>query len=95
MNVYQCWYRGLSGYCCRSYNSRWMFIPELGQANNRIHKHVSLHELVFENHFAKKFELNNEYMLEKTRSNLFYFLKKMLFPAKRPNTVGGKLFAYI
>lgn len=72
-----------------------MFIPELGQANNRIHKHVSLHELVFENHFAKKFELNNEYMLEKTRSNLFYFLKKMLFPAKRPNTVGGKLFAYI
>lgn len=95
MNVYQCWYRGLSGYCCRAHNSRWMFVPELGQINNRIHKHVSLHDLVFDNPFAKMHELTIERSLEKTRGNLFYFLIELFFPAKRPSTVGGMLFAYI
>ncbi len=95
MNVYQCWYRGLSGYCCRGHNSRWMFVPELGQPNNRIHKHVSLHDLVFDNPFAKKFELRLEQSLEQKRTSLFFFLKDLFFPPRKPNTVGGLLFAYI
>ena len=95
MNVYQCWYRGLNGYCCRAHNSRWMFVPELGQHSNKIHKQVSLHELVFENPFAKRFELNKEYLFEKRRSNFLFFLKDLFFPMRRPNTVGGLLFAHI
>ena len=54
MNVYQCWYRGLYGYCCRNHNSKWMFVPELGQTNSSIHKHISFHELVFNNAFARQ-----------------------------------------
>lgn len=93
MNVYQCWYLGLNGYCCRSYNSRWMFVPELGQANSNIHKHISLNDLVFYNVFAKQYELMIEQHLQKIRTNPFYFLKEFLFPEKKACTIGGMLFA--
>ena len=95
MNVSQCWYRGLNGYCCRGHNASWMFVPELGQHSNRIHKQVSLHDLVFENPFAKNFELSNEFSLERKRTNIFLFLKELFFPRKKPNTVGGLLFAHL
>lgn len=95
MNVYQCWYLGLSGYCCRSHNSRWMFVPELGQGNSRIHKHISLNELVFHNAFAKEYELKIEQGLQKIRSNPLYFLKSLFFSTQKASTVGGMLFATI
>jgi hypothetical protein len=91
MNVYQCCYLGLRGYCCRSHNSRWMFVPELGQANNNIHKHISLNDLAFNNIFAKEYELN----IQQIRSNPSHFIKALLFPAKKAGTVGGLLFATI
>ncbi len=94
MNVYQCWYLGLRGYCCRSYNSRWMFVPELGQTSN-IHKHISLNDLVFNNVFAKEYELKIEQRIQQIRSNPFHFIKELLFPAKKASTVGGLLFAAI
>jgi uncharacterized protein YjaG (DUF416 family) len=92
MNVYQCWYFGLKGYCCRSYNSRWMFVPEMGQSNSRIHKHISLHDLVFNNSFAKEHELKLERKLEKTRSKPLSFIMSLLFPAKKASSVGGLFF---
>ena len=60
MNVYPCWYLGLSGYCCRSHNLKWMFVPEMGQHNSRIHKSISLNDLVFNNAYAKEYELKIE-----------------------------------
>jgi hypothetical protein len=95
MNVYQCWYFGISGYCCRNYNSKWMFVPELGQINSRIHKHISIHDLVFNNDFAKQYELTIEQRVEKIRSNPLHFIKALLFPEQKANTVGGTLFAAI
>ena len=95
MNVYQCWYRGLSGYCCRNHNLKWMFVPEMGQYNNNVHKHISLNDLVFNNVFAKQYELKIEHRIEKQKSNPLYFLKWLFFPEKKPNTVAGLLFATI
>jgi hypothetical protein len=95
MNVYQCWYLGLNGYCCRGHNSKWIFVPELGQANNRIHKDLALTDLVFDNPFAMQHELNVEQRLQKVRSNPLHFLKSLFIPAEKPSTVGGLLFASI
>ena len=93
MNVYQCWYRGLSGYCCRSYNSKWMFIPELGQIDNRIHRKIALNDLVFDNIYAKRHELEIEKKLNNFTLNPFHLLKKLFFATQKPNTIGGMLFA--
>ena len=71
-----------------------MFVPELGQANSNIHKHISLNDLVFYNVFAKQYELMIEQHLQKIRTNPFYFLKEvLLFPTNKPCTIGGMLFA--
>jgi hypothetical protein len=72
-----------------------MFIPELGQLNGRIHKHLLLSDLVFDNPFAKQFELKIEQRLHKIKSNPFHFLKSLFFPMEKPSTVGGMLFAGI
>jgi hypothetical protein len=93
MNVYQCWYLGIRGYCCRNHNSKWMFVPELGQINSRIHKHISFNDLVFSNSFAKQYEFNIEHRIQQMKSNPFHYIKTLLFPTKRASTVGGLLFA--
>jgi len=92
MNVYQCWYLGMRGYCCRNHNSKWMFVPELGQISSSIHKHISINDLVFHNAFAKQYELTIEQRVEKIRSNPLHFIKALLFPANKMETVGGMLF---
>lgn len=93
MNVYSCWYHGLNGYCCRSHNAKWMFVPELGQIDNRIHKQLSLNELVFDNPYAKAHELKIEQRLQKLKFNPFHLIKSLFFPESRANTVGGMLFS--
>ncbi len=95
MNIYQCWYQGLNGYCCRSYNNKWMFVPELGQTNSRIHKHLSLNDLVFDNPYAKQYEFDIELQHQKIKLNPFHLLKSFLLPTRRVNTVGGMLFTSI
>lgn len=95
MNVYQCWYLGMRGYCCRNHNSKWMFVPELGQLNSRIHKHISLNDLVFNNSFAKHYELRIEQRLQKMKSSPFHFLKTLLLSEKKAGTVDGMLFGVI
>lgn len=93
MNVYQCWYLGLKGYCCRNHNSRWMFVPELGQTNNAIQKRIPLNDLVFNNSFAKEHELKIEKNLNKITKSPLHFIKALFFPAKKATTVGGMLFS--
>ena len=93
MNVYQCWYLGLRGYCCRNHNLKWMFVPEMGQTSNRIHKSISLNDLVFNNTFSKQYELRIENKLEKTRKNPFHLIKSILFPSKKNGSVIGMLFS--
>ena len=92
MNVYQCWYLGLKGYCCRNHNSRWMFIPEMGQANSAIHKQISLNDLVFNNTFAKEYELKLERKLNNMRKNPFSYIKSLFYKTNKSRSLGGMLF---
>lgn len=92
MNVYECWYLGIRGYCCRTPHSKWMFVPELGQMNNTIYKHLSIHDFVFNNAIAQEYELSIEKSLSKLRTNPLLLLRSLLFPTRKMRSVGGMLF---
>jgi len=70
-----------------------MFVPELGQGNSRIRKHLSLNDLVFDNPIAKQYELKIERQFQEMKSNPLHFLKSLFFSEKKASTVGGMLFA--
>jgi len=72
-----------------------MFVPEMGQISNKIHKHISLNDLVFHNAFAKEYELKTERKLEKLRLNPFNYIKSLLFQNKKPSSVAGILFSMV
>ena len=70
-----------------------MFIPELGQIDSRIHKQLTLQELVFDNPIAQQHELRLELGRINIKSRTFNFLKSLFLSENKPNTVGGMLFA--
>jgi hypothetical protein len=72
-----------------------MFVPDLGQINSRIHKHISFNDIVFNNAFAKHYELTIEQRIQKMKSNPFHFIKSLFFSEKKAETVGGMLFGAI
>jgi hypothetical protein len=88
MNVYTCFYRGNLGYSCRTRGRDWMFVPELGQPDRRIHRRVALHELVFADPRAKAWELRRE----ARRSTSLDWFKGLLGGREEPRSVGGMLF---
>ena len=90
MNVYYCHYQGIIGYGCRTGGRSWMFVPELGQPDNRIHKNITLEDLQFSNLYEKQFELEFERRLG--IRNLSSLLKLLIFLDYRPQTVSGLLF---
>ena len=90
MNVYSCCYQGNLGYCCRRFNSTWMFVPELGQPDNRVHKNVPFEDLIFQNLNARNYELESELRL--AGINFIEPIRKSLTRKSRPQTMGGLLF---
>lgn len=90
MNVYVCWYQGNLGYSCRIRGKRWMFVPELGQPDGQVYKNLYLDDLLFKNQFERQIELKLENELRKF--NLVRFLRMLIFPGRKPHTVGGLLF---
>ena len=88
MNVYQCWYHGTLGYACRIRGRKWMFVPELGQPDGTVYKHLGLHELIFRNPLYKRHELAYE---QTTRFGLLKFVLSLLLPEDKPVTVAGLL----
>lgn len=90
MNVYTCWYQGNLGYGCRTRGRGWMFVPELGQPDGRVHKNLGLHDLLFKNQFERQIELNLENELRKF--SLRRFLRTLISPRPKHHTVGGLLF---
>ena len=90
MNVYGCWYKGNLGYCCRQHNMAWMFVPELGQTDNNIHKNIAFDDLIFKNTFARKYEEDNQSRLG--QSGTISLLHKFLGKPYKPQTIGGMLF---
>ena len=91
MNVYACWYHGIFGYGCRTRGRKWMFVPELGQPDDRIHRDLFLDDLIFRNSFDRRIELNLENKLRK--SSILRFLQRLVFPSQKMHTVGGLLFS--
>ena len=90
MNVYTCWYLGNYGYGCRTRSRKWMFVPELGQPDNKIYKNLTLNDLVFKNPFDRKLELDLERKLREF--SLLRLIKQSVLPPQRLHTVGGLLF---
>lgn len=89
MNVYRCWHRGILGYGCRR-GRGWMFVPELGQPDNRIYKHLALTELVFRNRHEWRFEMKKE---DQRKGNSFSrLIRQFLAQRSRPHSVNGTLF---
>jgi hypothetical protein len=90
MNVYSCWHKGNSGYCCRQHNLAWMFVPEIGQIDNNIYKNVAFEDLIFKNKHAREYE--NEYEARLERSYIAGLLQNILRKKYKPHTIGGLLF---
>lgn len=88
MNVYNCCYRGNIGYSCRLRGRRWMFVPETGQVDRRIHRDVTLSELIFADPRAKSWEMNRE----RRRRGALPWLKSVLGGSEESRSVGGMLF---
>ena len=78
MNIYNCWYQGISGFTCKLGTKHWMFVPNLGQINNHIFRNLSLFDLVFQNSIEYQYELEKE--LENNRSVLVRFITSLIFP---------------
>ena len=74
---------------------KWLFIPDLGQLSDRIHKHVAIEDLIFANPFAKSYELSAELARTGFMNKLLLLCRNLLFPVRRSATVGGLLFARI
>ncbi|HEY7841930.1 MAG TPA: hypothetical protein VIC61_10205 [Gammaproteobacteria bacterium] len=87
MNVYNCLYRGTIGYSCRTRGRNWMFVPEMGQADRRVHRGVSLHELVFADPRAKSWEMNRD-----ARRAGFGWVRNLLGGREESRSVSGMLF---
>lgn len=90
MNVYSCWHHGNFGYACHLRGRHWLFVPELGQADGRIHRNLFLGELEFRNPFEKKFEVARD--RELASPWLVRCIRDLLRPGYRPATIGGLLF---
>ncbi len=73
MNVYPCRYRGIAGFGCKDYKQRWMFVPDIGQLSNRIHRNLELDDLEFRNALAYEYELG----LQRNESPFLLGLKRV------------------
>ena len=92
MNVYPCCYQGISGFGCKDFRQRWMFIPDMGQLSNKIYRNLELNQLVFKNERAQAFE----YSLENDKSSILQAILRVIgFPGATGNsvTIEGQLLA--
>ena len=80
MNVYNCCFHG----------KNWMFVPEMGQTNNRVIRNITILDLQFYNLHEKEYELTyeNQLVLHMTVK----ILKALMLPVYRSQTVSGHLF---
>lgn len=89
MNTYACWYQGLLGYCFEHPHSGWWFIPEQGQPDSRVHRHLSLQDFIFANRFEWQFE--NRLQQGRGIKPLWRRCLEALFMPLKPQTVAGLL----
>ena len=89
MNVYNCFYRGNIGYSCRMRGRNWMFVPDFGQPDRRVHRGLALDDLVFADPRAKAWERSRE---TRRRIGLEAVRNLLLGGSEESRSVGGMLF---
>ena len=92
MNVYACRYRGIVGFGCKDHKQSWMFVPDMGQLSDRIHRNLKLDDLQFADEMAYEFELD----LERNASSFLNGIKRafqLVNKAGTASTVEGQLLA--
>lgn len=89
MNIYACWHQGRPGYCFEHPRSGWWFVPELGQPDPAVRRHLSFEEFIF----ASSFDWRLEYRRQQARvaTPRWRLCLRALFTPVRPNTVAGLL----
>ncbi len=85
MNIYACWYQGRPGYCFEHRRSGWWFIPEQGQSDTEVRRHLSLADFVFANRF--------DWQLEQSHAAAPRWQRclRALVPPLKPRSVAGLL----
>lgn len=86
MSVYSCWYQNCFGYACQLDSGKWMFVPEMGQADRHIYRGLKLSEL----QFSAVEEAIFEYGREENRSLLQWF-RALLTSRYKPQSIAGRL----
>lgn len=87
MNIYSCWYQGLCGYCFEHPRSGWWFVPETGQPQATIHRHLQLRDFVFNNPHDWAFECRRQQQPQRPFWRRLFSISSSL----RPHTVAGLL----
>ena len=88
MNIYRCYYKGISGFASKMHRSTWMFVPDLGEVDNKIRRNLLLSDLVFKYRHQYDYEMNLPYT---ERLSLRQLLRKLLFTSKPAHTTAGML----
>jgi hypothetical protein len=68
-----------------------MFVPELGQPDEQVHKNLDLTELVFLNNEERLFEMKNDKLRNKRA--LGRMMQSVMSVKTRPRSIGGRLFS--
>jgi len=66
-----------------------MFVPEMGQFDNIIHKNLRLDDLIFKNAGEKAHEMLKE--SSKNHLSLIEFLRTIFFARSKSHTIAGML----
>jgi hypothetical protein len=70
-----------------------MFVPEMGQFDNIIHKNLRLDDLIFKNASEKAHEMLKE--SSNNRLSLVELFRNIFFPRNKPQTIAGMLLTSI
>lgn len=60
MTTYPCWHESVYGYCFRHPTSGWWFVPDEGQSQSNVDRHLHLTDLVFVCPFDWQLERQHE-----------------------------------
>lgn len=88
MNIYRCWYQGISGFAVRQGHNTWKFVPDPGQNDPRIQHQLQFSDLVFSNRREYEYELERQ---TQNRFSLLNLIRNFLFPFEPAATTAGEL----
>ncbi len=88
MNIYRCYYKGVSGFASKVHRASWLFIPDPGQADYRAPQNLSLTDLVFKNRRQFEYELGHP---DAEPFSILQFIRSLFFSSEPAHTTAGML----